>query len=132
MARRCYLHFRALKVFSIFPSSVEKPPDNYRYFLRMITRPSKVLLSGNSGGEVKKSKHRSIALGSRDLVYEPQEEQRKIDAFIHALSSYPRHFTLDQNLTFEQYLHRAGGAARARRGAPSHVSTARRPARQLP
>jgi hypothetical protein len=133
MARRCHLHLRALKVFSIFPSSAEKPPDNYRYFLRMSTRPFMDLISGDSGGDVKNSKRRSSALGLRDLAGSLEGQQQEIDNFLRALSSYPEYFALDTTLTFEQHLHRAGNVARTpRKDAPCRVSKARLPVGQWP
>jgi hypothetical protein len=132
MARRCHLHLRALDVFSIFPSSAEKPPDNYRYFLRMITRPFMDLISGNSGGDVKNSKRRSGTLGLRDLAGSLEGHQQEIDSFLQALSSYPERFALDTTLTFEQHLHRTCSVTRApRRDAPP-VSKARLPVGQWP
>lgn len=133
MARRCHLHLRALKVFSIFPSSAEKPPDNYRYFLRMITGSFMDLISGNSGGDVKNSKRRSGALGLRDHADPLEGHQEEIDNFLRALSSYPDHFALDTTLTFEQHLHRTCNVARTpKRDAPYRVSKARLPVGQWP
>jgi hypothetical protein len=133
MARRCHLLLRALQVFSIFPSSGEKPPDNYRYFLRMIIRPFMDLISGDSGGDVKNSKRRSGTLGLRDLADPLGGQQQEIDNFLRALSSYPEHFALDTTLTFEQHLHRTSIAARTlRKDAPCRVSKARLPVGQWP